>query len=72
MSERERGIVKWFNDEKGCGFVARPDDRGDALLTRASLRAGESVALCDGQWVEFSVAVGTTVCEARDVTIINE
>ncbi len=65
MPARERGIVKWFNDETGCGFICRPDNRGDAYVVSAFLR--DHVTLYDGQDVEFEPVSGLHGIEAHDV-----
>lgn len=70
MSQRERGLVKWFNDEKGCGFICRPENRGDAFITRADFRLGEWLTLADGQTVEYMPANGKRGTEAHDVTVL--
>ena len=68
---RERGIVKWFNDEKGCGFICRPDDRGDAYVVATQLRNAGEGCLYDGQEVEFDAVPGERGVEARDVVALS-
>jgi CspA family cold shock protein len=50
------GKVKWYNAEKGYGFITR-DDGGDVHVHSSALPAGTS-ALKPGQRVEFGVAEG--------------
>ncbi len=54
MSERETGIVKWFSDTKGYGFISR--EAGDDVFVHFSAIEGEGFrTLREGQRVEFSV-----------------
>ncbi|WP_449432986.1 cold-shock protein [Pseudomonas putida] len=52
MSEREGGVVKWFNDEKGFGFIT-PASGGDALYVKSKSIIGETKGLKEGQPVTF-------------------
>ncbi|AJP57336.1 cold-shock protein [Pandoraea vervacti] len=53
-----RGTVKWFNSEKGYGFIS-PDDGGADLFVHFSAVATEGfVELAEGQAVEFEVTQG--------------
>ncbi|MGL1900635.1 MAG: cold-shock protein [Fibrobacterales bacterium] len=54
-----KGTVKWFNSEKGFGFIA-PDDGGNDLFVHFSEVKGQSghVSLNDGQAVEYEVGQG--------------
>lgn len=52
------GIVKWFNDAKGFGFIT-PDQGGDDLFAHFSEIAGSGFrSLKEGQRVEFEVKQG--------------
>ncbi|WGS20609.1 MULTISPECIES: cold-shock protein [unclassified Bradyrhizobium] len=53
------GTVKWFNDQKGFGFIA-PDDGGNDVFVHISAveRAGLS-GLAEGQKVSYEVKVDT-------------
>lgn len=57
MDEREIGTVKWFNDQKGYGFIARED--GDDVFVHFSAIEGSGFrSLMEGDRVEFSVEQG--------------
>jgi CspA family cold shock protein len=53
-----KGTVKWFNADKGFGFIA-PDDGGDDLFVHHSeIKTGGYASLNEGQKVEFQVGQG--------------
>lgn len=57
---RQTGVVKWFNDAKGYGFIA-PDNGGDDLFVHfksIDRMAGEFATLKENEHVEFEVAAG--------------
>jgi CspA family cold shock protein len=63
------GTVKFFNSEKGFGFIARPD--GDDLFVHYSNIEGHGRRdLEDGQNVEFEIGEGRKGEEARNVRVI--
>lgn len=51
------GTVKFFNDEKGFGFILQ-DDGGDDLFVHASEIQGSDVSLTDNQKVKYEVGQG--------------
>ena len=66
MAERESGTVKWFNDSKGYGFIAR--DQGEDVFVHFSAIRGEGHrTLNEGQRVEFTVTQGEKGLQAEDV-----
>jgi CspA family cold shock protein len=57
MSERETGTVKWFNGNKGYGFISR--DSGDDVFVHYSAIEGDGFRnLDEGDRVEFVVEQG--------------
>jgi CspA family cold shock protein len=54
MAERETGTVKWFNKEKGYGFIAR-DSGGDVFVHYSAIEGEGFRNLMEGDRVEFSV-----------------
>ena len=64
----DTGIVKWFNDKKGFGFIT-PDDGSDDLFVHHSEIATEGYrSLQDGQKVEYEVTKGDKGLQATKVT----
>jgi cold shock protein len=60
------GAVKWFNSEKGFGFIAR--ESGDDVFVHFSAIQGDGYrSLEEGQRVEFDVAPGRKGEEAQNV-----
>lgn len=65
----DKGTVKWFNDDKGFGFIA-PDDGGkDLFVHHSEIRGGGGRAtLQDGQAVEYEIGEGKKGPCANNVT----
>ena len=62
------GKVKWYDSDKGYGFLAR-DDGGEVFVHSSALPAG-TTALRQGQRVEFGVAEGRRGAQALQVRIL--
>lgn len=70
MSERETGIVKWFNDSKGFGFIERDQGKGDAFVHHSAINGEGFKTLAEGQRVEFVVTQGEKGPKAESVTAL--
>ena len=53
-----QGTVKWFNDEKGYGFIARRTAARDVFVHHSVIDAQGFRSLAEGQQVEFEVGQG--------------
>jgi CspA family cold shock protein len=62
------GKVKWYDSDKGYGFLAR-DDGGEVFVHSSALPAG-TTALRQGQRVEFGVAEGRRGAQALQVRVL--
>jgi CspA family cold shock protein len=67
----QTGIVKWFNDQKGFGFIC-PDNQGDDLFVHhTAIRTDGFRTLKEGQRVEFEATRGAKGMQATNVRPIN-
>ncbi|MFJ4067797.1 cold-shock protein [Pseudomonas sp. NPDC089996] len=67
MSEEKTGTVKWFNDEKGFGFIT-PDGGGDDLFVHFKSIASDGFkSLKEGQKVTFVAERGQKGMQAANV-----
>lgn len=55
---RIQGTVKWFNSEKGFGFITREDGEKDCFVHHSAIQGEGYKSLTDGQRVEFDVVQG--------------
>ena len=70
MAERSRGTVKWFNAEKGYGFIMQ--EGGDDLFVHYSeIQSTGYRSLDEGQTVEFEVTQGRKGLQASAVTVVS-
>ncbi|HBC56821.1 MAG TPA: cold-shock protein [Gammaproteobacteria bacterium] len=67
MSVREKGVVKWFNNSKGYGFITR-DQGEDVFVHYRSIQGDGFRSLAEGQKVSFSVTKGDKGWQAEDVS----
>jgi cold shock protein len=70
MSARINGTVKWFNAEKGFGFITR-DGGPDVFVHHTEIQANGYRSLNEGDKVEFTVTQGQKGLQASGVTIAN-
>ncbi|PVZ64948.1 cold-shock protein [Pelagibaculum spongiae] len=70
MGQRETGTVKWFNGQKGFGFISR--DTGDEVFVHfRAIRGRGNRYLVQGQRVEFTVATEDKGLRAEDVVVVS-
>ena len=63
----KKGTVKWFNAEKGFGFISEPGEN-DVFVHFSAINAEGYKTLEEGQEVEFNVVEGAKGPQAADVT----
>ncbi|MEU9256633.1 cold-shock protein [Streptomyces sp. NPDC048270] len=70
MANVETGAVKWFNSEKGFGFIARDSGGDDVFAHYSNIEAQGFRSLEEGQRVEFNVVPGQKGPQAEAIRVI--
>jgi cold shock protein len=71
MTERVTGTVKWFNNNKGYGFIQR-ENGSDVFVHYSSILGTGFKSLMEGQQVEFVVEEGIKGPQANDVLVVDQ
>ncbi|MCP2166063.1 cold-shock protein [Goodfellowiella coeruleoviolacea] len=65
-----QGTVKWFNSEKGFGFIAQDNGGADVFVHYSEIQGQGFRSLEENQRVEFEVGQGTKGPQAQNVRTI--
>lgn len=68
---RMQGTVKWFNDQKGFGFISRADNGQDCFVHFSAIQAEGFRSLAEGEKVEFDVVDGAKGPAAENVVRVD-
>jgi cold shock protein len=68
MSERIKGVVKWFSPEKGYGFITPENGTPDIFVHYTAIQGAGYRTLDEGAKVEFEVVEGPKGKQASTVT----
>jgi CspA family cold shock protein len=69
MSERITGVVKWFNSEKGFGFIA-VENAPDVFAHYSEIQSGGYRSLNEGDRVEFTLVDGKKGKQANAIKVL--
>jgi CspA family cold shock protein len=69
MQTMSEGIVNWFNEKKGFGFIAN-DEGGDVFVHFSAIQDSGFKTLSEGQRVKFDVEQGPKGPSAVNVTTV--
>jgi CspA family cold shock protein len=64
---RTNGIVKWFSDQKGFGFISLEDGQTEVFVHHSSIQAEGFKTLAEGERVELDVVQGQKGPAAENV-----
>jgi CspA family cold shock protein len=65
-----QGIVKWFNSDKGFGFISPDGQQSDVFVHFSAIQGGGYRSLEENQRVEFEVTQGQKGPQAEHVRVV--
>ena len=71
MSNKITGLVKWFNADKGFGFITPDNGSKDVFVHFSAIQSNDFRTLDEGQKVEFSVEDGAKGPAASNVIALS-
>ncbi|HFI7922476.1 TPA: transcription antiterminator/RNA stability regulator CspE [Escherichia coli] len=71
MSNKITGLVKWFNSDKGFGFISPADGSKDVFVHFSAIQSNNFRTLEEGQQVEFSIENGAKGPAAANVVALS-
>ena len=69
MSNRQTGTVKWFNEEKGFGFITPQSGGNDLFVHFKAIQSDGFKCLKEGQQVSFIATHGQKGMQAEEVQV---
>ncbi|MCL9674541.1 cold-shock protein [Citrobacter sp. MNAZ 1397] len=72
MTSRIKGLVKWFNEDKGFGFISPLDGSKDIFVHFSALNGDNFKTLFEGQKVEFAIHAGDKGPSAANVILCDK
>ncbi len=70
MSNKVTGIVKWFNESKGFGFIEQKSGGPDVFAHFSAIVSTGFKTLIEGQTVEFTITQGQKGPQAENIVAI--
>ncbi len=70
MSNKVTGIVKWFNESKGFGFIEQQSGGPDVFAHFSAIVSSGFKTLVEGQTVEFTITQGQKGPQAENIVAI--
>ena len=70
MAERKTGTVKWFNDDKGFGFISQEDGE-DLFAHYSEIQSSGYRSLDEGAKVEFEITQGKKGKQASAIKVLS-
>ena len=71
MSNSSTGLVKWFNEDKGFGFITQDNGGADVFVHFAAIVSEGFKTLLEGQKVSFDVENGQKGLQAANVVALS-